>query len=89
MLRQTKEGVVLLIKVVPKAATSKIMGWENEELKVRLAAVPEKGEANDALIAFLAKTWKLPKSALHLISGEHSRHKKLLIRGISLDAFSI
>ena len=82
MLKETKEGVILPVKVVPRASKNSIAGWENDELKVRLNAVPEKGEANEELIAFLAKTWKIPKSSLTIHSGETSRHKKLLIRGM-------
>ncbi len=84
----TKEGLVLPIKVIPRAAKNAIAGWENEELKVRLNAVPEKGEANEALIHFLAKTWKLSKSSFSIISGETSRHKKILIRGVTLESLT-
>ncbi len=74
-----------LSKSFPGASFNTVVGWENEELKVRLTAVPEKGKANDALIAFLAKLWKLPKSAFSIESGKTSRHKKLLIHGVSID----
>lgn len=86
MLKETKEGVILPVKVVPRASKNSITGWENDELKVRLNAVPEKGEANEELIAFLAKTWKLPKSSIGIHSGETSRHKKLLLRGMTKEA---
>ena len=70
------------IKVLPKAGRNAIDGWENDELKVRLRAVAEKGEANRVLIAFLAEILNLPKSAVTLLRGETSRHKLLLIRGL-------
>lgn len=85
-IRVVKEGLVLPVKVVPKAAKNEIAGWENGELKVRLNAVPEKGQANDALIRFLAKSWKLSKSSLSILSGETGRHKKILIQGITLES---
>jgi uncharacterized protein YggU (UPF0235/DUF167 family) len=44
-------------------------------------AVPEDGKANKALIAFLAKSWKLPKSSFSLLSGQTSRLKVILITG--------
>lgn len=50
-------------------------------LAIRVSAVPEEGKANKALIAFLAKSLKLPKSAIHLISGGTSRKKRLRIDG--------
>jgi uncharacterized protein len=85
-IRVTKEGLVLPVKVIPRAAKNAIVGWENEELKVRLNAIPEKGGANKALINFLAKTWKLPKSSFSMISGETGRHKKILIRDLTLES---
>lgn len=85
-IRVTKDGIVLSVKVIPRASKNMIAGWENEELKVRLNAIPEKGEANEELIAFLAKSWKLPKSSFSIQSGETSRHKKILIRGLSLES---
>lgn len=85
-LRVTKEGILLPIKVIPRASSNAIVGWENDELKVRLNAVPEKGEANEELIAFLAKAWKLPKSAFSILSGKTSRHKKILVKGMTLEA---
>ncbi len=82
MLKDTKDGVLLPIKVIPRASKHSIAGWENGELKIRLNAIPEKGEANQELIAFLAKIWKISKSSFSIDSGETSRHKKLLIRGL-------
>jgi uncharacterized protein (TIGR00251 family) len=79
MWKETPEGVMIPIKVVPKASRSEIVGWENEELKVRLAAVPEKGEANEELLRFLAKFFGVPKGAVKLIKGETSRHKTVKI----------
>lgn len=50
-------------------------------LRVSVTAIPEKGKANTALIKFLSKTWRLPKSAFSIISGELSRNKALKISG--------
>ncbi len=86
-VKQREEGIVISIKVIPKAARSAIVGWENELLKVRLKAVPEKGEANRELIAFLATTLHCPKSHLTLLSGETSRHKKVLITHMDEETF--
>lgn len=83
MIKNSKEGAILSVKVIPNASKNAVVGLENDELKVRLNATPEKGEANEELIAFLAKTWKLPKSSLSIHSGKTSRHKKILIRGLA------
>lgn len=50
-------------------------------LKISVNVVPEDGKANKALIDFLAKNWKLPKSSLSLLSGHASRLKVVLIEG--------
>lgn len=50
-------------------------------LQVKVGAPPEGGKANAALIKLLAKAWKLPKSAITLVSGRRDRHKTLAIDG--------
>ncbi|MBS3903478.1 MAG: DUF167 domain-containing protein [Anaplasmataceae bacterium] len=74
---------VLLVKVLPKTSKEEIVGWENGELKIRLKAVPEKGAANQALIAFLSKILKVPKQTIRLVRGETGRHKRLEISGMT------
>lgn len=85
MFKETPNGIVIPIKVVPKAHRSEIVGWENDLLKVRLAAVPEKGEANDELIRLLSKELGVSKSQITLTHGHTSRQKRVCIAGISLD----
>ncbi len=50
-------------------------------LKVAVTAVPEKGNANTAVIALLAKSWKLRKSDIEVVRGATQRTKTILIRG--------
>lgn len=83
MKNQLSEQVELRVKVTPKAHVNEIAGWENGELRVRIAAVPEKGAANQQLIKFLAKTLGVAKSQIELVAGESSRHKRLIVKGIS------
>lgn len=79
----SKENTLeLAVKITPKAGRNEIIGWENNELKIRIAALPEKGNANQELIKFLSKTLGLAKSQIELISGDKSRHKRLLIKGL-------
>lgn len=81
-IKECREGMLVPIKVVPNASQNKIVGWENGVLKIRINAVAEKGKANQAVISFLAKTWKIPKSSLSIYSGETHRNKILLIRDL-------
>jgi len=63
----------------PKASKSEIVGWHEDELRVRLAAPPVDGAANTALIEAFAKWCKVRKSAITLVNGQTSRHKHLAI----------
>lgn len=65
------------VRVVPKAAKSEVVGWENEILKVRIHALPEKGEANEELIRVLSKHFNIPKSHIMILKG-HKRKNKLV-----------
>jgi hypothetical protein len=84
------DHVRLTVRLTPNGGRDAVDGLETaadgeEFLKVRVRAVPEKGKANQALIAFLAKTLGLAKSRLSLISGETQRKKILRIEGDSED----
>jgi len=85
MLQTTRNGIIIPIKVIPKSQKNEVIGWENDELKIKIAAIPEKGNANDALIGFLAKYLKISKSSISLHSGEKSRHKRICISGLSIE----
>jgi uncharacterized protein (TIGR00251 family) len=88
MLRATAEGVTLAVRAQPGAKKTAIAGVYGEgttaQLKVAVQAPPLEGRANDALIVFLAKTFGLPKSAVALVSGELSRNKVFLLRGMTM-----
>jgi len=81
MWKVTDKGVIIPIKISPKAAKNAIVGWENGELKIRIAAIPEKGNANEELIHFLAKEFNVSKQQISIISGKTSRHKRISIEG--------
>lgn len=70
MLKQGKDGVELRVKVTPKSSKNAIVGWEEDLLKVRLRAIPEKGNANEALIELLSEFFCSSIQDLHFI-GTH------------------
>jgi uncharacterized protein (TIGR00251 family) len=78
-LKQTNDGVILMVKVVPGSSSSRIAGLLAQTLRVNIAAAAEKGKANKQLIAFLAKLLHLPKSSVTVVSGEHNRVKQVHI----------
>lgn len=85
MWKETPDGIILPVKASPKSSKNEIVGWENNELKIRIAAHPDRNSANEELIAFLANTLHISKSQIKLISGSTSRHKRLCLIGIKQD----
>ncbi len=83
-LRQTNAGVEIFLYLQPRASRNKVVGLQGEELKVSLTAPPVDGAANKACCAFLAKLCSLPKSCVKMISGDTSRHKRLLLEDAEL-----
>ena len=81
----TCQGYILRLTVVPGAQRTQVVGLQGDRLKVRLAAAPEKGAANRELIAFLARTLKLPKSSFRLTRGAQSRGKVVEVYDLSPD----
>lgn len=82
--KETPEGIILYVRAQPGARKDEIVGEQAGSLKVRVTASPEKGKANEAIIKLLAEELGLKKSAFKIISGETSRDKKILVKGVSL-----
>lgn len=70
---------VLSVSVVPNAKRTEVVGLHDEDLRVRLAAPPVDGKANDTLTAWVAAQLQLPKRAVRLLRGQTSRQKQLEI----------
>ena len=73
------KGCTLSLYIQPGASRSEISGLHGERLKVKIKAPPVDGEANECLIEFFAGILKIPKKSVHLIQGESSRQKTLLV----------
>jgi len=78
--------VTLSLRVTPNAGSDRIEGRElradgDAVLRLRVAAVPDKGKANAAAVALLAKALGVPKSAIRLVAGETARSKVVEIAG--------
>jgi uncharacterized protein (TIGR00251 family) len=65
--------------VVPNAKRSEVSGVHDGALRIRLAAPPIEGRANDALLAWLAEELGLPKRGLELLSGHKGRRKQVVL----------
>jgi hypothetical protein len=88
MLRAAATGVTLAVRAQPGAKKTAITGVYGDgpeaQLKIAVHAPPIEGRANQALIAFLAETFSVPKNAVVLTTGESSRSKVFLLRGFSI-----
>ena len=65
----------MTLQIVPRASRSEWGGTHGDALKVRLAAPPVDGKANEALIEFLAGHYNVPRRNIRIVSGETSRRK--------------
>lgn len=84
--RGERDSLILHLRVTPNAGADRIEGIEARDdgtavLRVRVAAVPDKGKANAAVIALLAKQLGIPKSAITLATGDASRLKSFRLSG--------
>jgi uncharacterized protein (TIGR00251 family) len=84
-LKPSREGVLLFVKVQPRARRNEIGELMGAELKVKITAPPVESAANEALVDFLATKLGCPRGALRLVRGQTSRHKVIEVRGVPLD----
>ena len=71
--------LVLRIRIQPRASRDQIAGIQDQRLKIRISAPPADGAANRHLIAFLAQEFRVPKTAVEMLSGETGREKRLAV----------
>jgi len=82
-LRDESRGAVLELLVVPRASRTRAVGEHDGRLKVQLAAPPVDGEANSALIAWLADALGVKRSAVEIVRGEAGRRKTVRVSGVT------
>lgn len=70
-------------KVVPGASRTEIVGWLGERLKIKVAAPPQKGKANQAVIKLLSEKLELNEQSFSIVSGSSSQRKVIEINGIT------
>jgi uncharacterized protein len=72
----------LRLRVSPGAARPSVVGRHGEAWKVRVAAAPERGKANQAVLDLLAETLRVPRTDVELVSGASARDKVVALRGV-------
>ena len=80
---ETADGLVINVKAQPRSSKSGIDGLAGDAVKVRIRSAPVDGKANKELVETIADAFDLPKSRVEVRSGETSKQKRILLRGIS------
>lgn len=81
--QETAEGTVINVRAAPRSSRAGLDGTVGDAIKVRVRSAPVDGKANKELIEVVADAFGLAKSAVAFISGETSKTKRLLLRGLS------
>lgn len=84
-IKEEKNGVIIKVKVQPRASKNQLAGVLDDALRVRLTAPPVDGEANEACLKFLAGIFKIPRRSVELVSGHTGRNKMVRVGGVTPD----
>lgn len=82
-LTETSEGVILNVKAQPRSSKAGLDGLLGEAVKVKIRCAPVDGKANRELIETLAEAFDLSKSQVVFKSGETSKTKRILLKGLT------
>jgi uncharacterized protein len=85
-LRVQSDGVLLSVKVQPRASVNEIGKPLGGELRIKVTAPPVDAAANEALIRLLAKQLDCSRNRIELVRGHTSRHKVIKLFGFSGEA---
>jgi len=79
LIKQTDEGLLLTLKIVPNSSKNAIV-IEEGFIKIKITAQPIENKANKALVEFLSKELKVPKTAIEIVKGDTSKDKTLFFK---------
>lgn len=79
MFKETKDGILISFKISPNASKNEIIKTD-DGIKIKITAQPIDNKANKALVEFLSKHFKIPKTSIEIVKGNTSKEKTLLIK---------
>jgi hypothetical protein len=90
MIRFTvqEDAITFAVHAQPRAARSAVVGAVEDALKIKLAAPPVDGAANEELIRFLAQLFAVPRRAITILSGATAKTKILRLHGLTHEQFT-
>lgn len=80
-IEESSSGVRFRVRAQPRASKTEVAGPHGDSIRIRLAAPPVDGEANEELVRFLAKLLGVARSAVSIVSGETGRDKLVEVSG--------
>ena len=81
-IKETGDGIILQVHVVPRSAKSEFVGVQGDALKLRIAAPPVEGQANKECVRFLSDILGIKKKQVIILGGSKSKNKTIAIEGI-------
>jgi len=85
-LSSQSDGVLLAVKLQPRASKNEIIGPLGSELRIKVTAPPVDAAANEALLRLLADALNCPRGKVELVRGQSSRHKTIKLHGLTVQA---
>jgi len=85
IVQDNLDGALLTVHVQPKASRTESVGIHGDAFKIRVAAPPVDGTANEELIHFLAQALSVARSSIDIESGAGGRHKRVRVRGVTAE----
>ncbi|WP_455379179.1 DUF167 domain-containing protein [Petrachloros mirabilis] len=85
LVHDSVDGAVLAVHVQPKASRTECVGTHGDALKIRVAAPPVDGAANEELIRFLAQEFSIVRSSIQIESGATGRRKRIRLQGVTAE----
>ncbi len=85
LYRIVKNGVILNVKIIPRASRNEIVEVLEHEVKIKIKSPPVKGAANKEIINFFSSLLDIPKRDIEIVKGATSSHKSVLFQGKEKD----
>ncbi len=85
IVRDSEGGAILTVRVQPNSSRTECVGLHGHAVKIRVAARPVDGAANEELIRFIADRCSTPRSHIQIQSGESARQKHLSVQGVTAE----